>query len=75
LAAQELAGGPAAAVELLVGIASLDDAAALETDTGEQTLGFAVAEDAGHALETGYTGRFGVAANGARGDGDIAAQG
>jgi hypothetical protein len=75
LAAQELAGGPAAAVELLVGIASLDDAAALETDTGEQTLGLAVAEDAGHTLETGYTGSFGVAANGAGGDGDIAAQG
>jgi hypothetical protein len=74
-AGEDLLGAVAGAVELLVGVATLDDAGALEGDAGEEALGLGVGEDAGDALERGGTCGFGVAADGAGGDGDVASEG
>jgi hypothetical protein len=69
-----LARCPAAAVQLLVGVAALDDAAALQTDTREQALGLAVAEYARHALQAGCAGCFRIASDGPCCYRDIASQ-
>jgi len=74
LSAEDLAGSPSAAVQLLVGISPLDDTTALQTDTGEQSLCLAVAENTSHALQTRRAGSLGIATDGPRRDGDIAAQ-
>lgn len=74
LAAQDFAGGPAATVQLLVGISSLDDTAALQTDTGKQALCLAVAENTRYALEAGCAGCLGIATHGTSGNGDVASQ-
>jgi hypothetical protein len=73
-AAEELLGGVSGAVELLIGIATLDDGGALERNTGEKTFGLGIAENAGNALEGGGTGGLGVASDGASSQGHVAAK-
>lgn len=73
-AGEELLGGVAGAVELLVGVAALDDGGPLEGDAGKEALCLGVAEDAGDALERGGAGGLCVAADGPRGEGDVAAE-
>lgn len=74
LAAQQLSRGPSPPVQLLVCVSALDQPAAFQTDTGEQALCLAVAEDARHALQTGHSSRLRVPADRPGRDGDVAAE-
>lgn len=74
-ARQDLLGSVAGAVELLVGVAALDDTRALERDTGKETLCLGVGEDAGDAAQGGSTGSLGIASDGTGCEGNVAAEG
>lgn len=73
-AGEELLGSVPGAVELLVGVATLDYCRTFERDAREETLRLGVAENAGHALERCGTGRLGVSANRPSGQRYIASQ-
>jgi len=67
-------GSDATVVHLLVGISSFDHSTALERDTSEQTLGFAVCENTGDTLERCCTSSFGIATNGTGSDGNVSSE-